>query len=76
MFAAKPIVLRVSNQANNQVSMTQLFDTGTISRYFSFMAAHSPGCPFQLPQISFLLLHFPNAMHATITATVPPAVDT
>ena len=76
ILAAKPMILRVSDQANNQASTTQLFHTGTISRYFSSMALRSTGCLFQLSQFSFLLLHIPRATQATITATTPPAVDT
>jgi hypothetical protein len=35
----------VPDRAGARDPTTRLFDTGTISRYFSFMGSHSPGYP-------------------------------
>jgi hypothetical protein len=73
--AAHP-VRQVPKGANPPIPATRLFDTGTFSRYFRFMALYSTGYPPMLSHFSFLLSHAPDASPPTTPATVPSAIDT
>jgi hypothetical protein len=71
------MVRQVPAGAASRARTTRLFDTGTISRYFSFMGLHSPGSPSAFfAHFPFLFLDPPNPSHSTIIATVPLAADT
>jgi hypothetical protein len=71
------MVRQASDEAASRAPTTRLFDTGTISRYFSFMGLHSPGCPSAFfAHFPFLFLDRLNPSHPTIIATVPLAADT
>src|SRR6516164_261472 len=70
------IVRPLLERAASRASTTRLFDTGTISRYFSFMGLHLPGYPSAFAHFPFLFLDRLNPSHLTITATVPLTVET
>src|SRR5262249_17118740 len=70
------MVRPVPDRAPSRAPTTRLFDTGTISRYFSFMGLHSPGYPSAFAHFPFLFLHRLHPAHQTITATFPLLVDT
>jgi hypothetical protein len=50
----KETLQQVPNRANIEPPTMRLFDTGTNSRYFHFMALRSPGCPYRFARFSFL----------------------
>jgi len=71
------MVRQVPAGAASRAPTTRLFDTGTISRYFSYMGLRSPGYPSAFfAHFPFLFLYRPNPSHSTIIATVPLAADT